>query len=109
LAVYPWSSSGPRLRVAAAALLLGTAVTTKTVMLVCVAAVGLVMFLHAVSRPVPPASRARATALLIVGFLVPILAWEAYRLASLGGPADYRAWWALEFTSITREAGVDAA
>ena len=109
LAVYPWSSSGPRLRVAAAALLLGTAVTTKTVMLVCVAAVGLVMFLHAVSRPVPPASRARATALLIVGFLVPILAWEAYRMASLGGPADYRAGWALEFTSITREAGVDAA
>lgn len=108
VALYPWREGG-RVRVAAAALLLGAAVTTKTVMLVCVAPVGLVMFLHAVSRPVPILSRLGASMLLLLGFLAPLAAWEAFRMASLGGVADYEAWWALESSSISREAGVAPA
>lgn len=106
LAVYPWTGAGGGFRSLAAAALLGAAVTTKTVMLVCVVPFGLVMLAHALSRPETVGSRARRALLLAVGVLAPILAWEAYRMVSLGGFDAYRAWWKLETTSISQEAGV---
>lgn len=109
LAVYPWSGATPRWRLACAAALLGATVTTKTVMLVCVAPFGLVMALHALTRNTSIASRAGSAACLVLGFLAPLVAWEAYRLASLGGSTAYHAWWGMEYASISREAGVDAA
>ncbi|WP_298579349.1 hypothetical protein [uncultured Luteimonas sp.] len=106
LALYPWTDPGSRTRVTAAAMLLGAAVVTKTVMLVCVGPVGLVMALHAITRARAPAARTADIALLAAGFLSPIVVWEAYRMLSLGGADAYRAWWALEYLSISREAGI---
>ncbi|WP_191729715.1 hypothetical protein [Luteimonas colneyensis] len=108
LAAYPWAGTGPAigLRTLLGAALLGAAVTTKTVMLVCVIPFSLVMFVHAVSRPLPLASRGLRAVLLVAGFLAPVVAWEAYRMLALGGLDSYRAWWALETASISREAGV---
>lgn len=106
LALYPWADPRPRTRIAAAAIVLGAAVVTKTVMLVCVAPIGLVMVLHAATRAGPLAGRTADLALLAAGFLAPIVAWEAFRLASLGGSEAYRAWWLLEYRSISQEAGI---
>lgn len=109
LAVYPWAGTGPAigLRTLLGAALLGAAVTTKTVMLVCVIPFSLVMFAHAVSRPRPLVSRVFDAVLLVAGLLAPVVAWEAYRMFALGGVDAYRAWWVLETASISRQAGVD--
>lgn len=106
LAVYPWTDHRSRARMFAAAMLLGAAVVTKTVMLVCVAPIGLFMALHAVSRDRAPSARALDLALLAAGFIAPVLAWEMFRMASLGGAGAYGRWWAMEYASISHEAGI---
>lgn len=106
LALYPWKEPHARGRMLAAAMLLGAAVVTKTVMLVCVAPIGLVMALHAASRSRAPSARMLDLVLLAAGFIAPIVAWEAFRMASLGGLGAYKAWWTMEYASISREAGI---
>lgn len=106
LAVYPWADPRTRTRMLVAAMLLGAAVVTKTVMLVCVAPIGLVMALHAASRSRAPSARMLDLVLLAAGFIAPVVAWEAFRMTSLGGLGAYKAFWAMEYASISREAGI---
>lgn len=106
LALYPWSGRHSHARAIACAVLLAMAVITKTVLLACVAPFGLAMALHTATRPMHPAGRAKALVLLAFGFLATLAAWEAFRMTSLGGMAEYQTWWALEATDIFGQAGV---
>ena len=105
IAAYPWSGPTAPLRVALAGVLLSSAVITKTVMLACAVPIGLVMCLHVASREEPLAMRARLLALLALGFVATLFAWEGYRMASLGGLEAYQSWWTVQSRAITRQAG----
>ena len=43
----------------------------------------------------------------VAAYGVPIVAFELYRLANLGSPGAYRAWWAQQRVAISYQAGVD--
>ena len=96
----------PRPRTRAAACL-GLAVITKTVMLLPVACTLATWSLQLVSVDRPgPAVMLRRCMTVALGFLAPLVAFEAWRMAGVGGFDAYQSWWAFELGHILDQAGV---
>jgi hypothetical protein len=92
---------------AVAAICLGFAVITKTVMLLPVACTLALWFLQQLAGlRAGPAEIARRTVGVALGFLAPVLAFEAWRMAGVGGFEAYQSWWAFELAHILDQAGV---
>lgn len=95
---------------AAAGVMAGLALATKTVAAIMFCACAIVVALNVLSHGAPTLrARLAALATVTVGFtlggVLPLLAIEMWKLSSLG-PEAYRAWWHIEFLSIGYQAGV---
>ncbi len=92
---------------AVAAVCLGLAVLTKTVMLLPVACTLAVWTLQQfVTLRGQYAEILRRTAAVALAFLAPVFAFEAWRMAGVGGIEAYQSWWAFELGHILDQAGV---
>ena len=94
-----------RQRFGLAGLLLGLAAITKTVALLCVAPSALICTLFVATGP--EGRRLRVLAALAGGLLAPVLGWELFRMASVGGPAAWERWWALQLGQVGQQSGAD--
>jgi hypothetical protein len=92
--------SDDRRGVAIGGTLLALSYLTKTVSLIWIP-VTVIAFL--VARPRD--RRAGDAALLFVAIALPVLAWEAYRLATLHSLSGYADWWRVKFDDILDRAG----
>ncbi len=92
-----------RQRYGAAGLLLGLAMLTKTVAMLCVTPALLICAVFIAVGPGP--CRLRALAALAGGLLAPLLGWELFRLASLGSFAAWRHWWTLQLGQVGQQSG----
>lgn len=89
---------------------LGLALATKTVIAICIVAIGLciVSSLLADGRERWP-RRMGLCLSLAAGLALPLLVIEAWRMASLGGAADWQAWWLQQWASIDAQTGARSA
>lgn len=89
---------------------LGLALATKTVIAICIGAVGLCIT-AALLLDGRESWRRRMGLLLglAAGFALPLAAIEAWRMATLGGTADWQAWWLQQWTSIDAQTGARSA
>lgn len=96
-------------RLGCGGILLGLAVATKTVLLIGVGAAGFAVLFSKPSQLRSDWRRALAQAsVLLAGFIAPLLPFELYRFASLGGPSGYGAWWGTQLEQIMMQAGVQS-
>ncbi|HYC02358.1 MAG TPA: hypothetical protein VED40_03650 [Azospirillaceae bacterium] len=77
---------------------------TKTVAMIWVAPVSALFALALLWRRAPPA----AWVAFAAGLAGPVLAWEVFRLAQLGGPGAFRLWWAQQLSEILSQSGVQS-
>lgn len=109
LCLLPWRQ-GQRwhaLALVLAGTCLGLALATKTVIAICIGAIGLCVVVAVLADG--REQRRRRVALcvgLVAGFVLPLLAIEAWRMATLGSAADWHAWWLLQLASIDAQTGM---
>lgn len=92
-----------RQRYGTAGLLLGLAMLTKTVAVLCVAPALLICAVFIACGPEP--HRLRALAALAGGLLAPLLGWELFRLTALGSVAGWQHWWTLQLGQVGQQSG----
>lgn len=96
-------------RVAAAGLMFGLAVATKTVALIGVGAAGLTLLLAGLtSGAAGRRNLLRALPLFVAGILIALIPFEVWRCVALGGPAPYGHWWSEQYGQIVMQSGVRA-
>lgn len=108
--VPPDTSGGLLAWSAAAGVMAGLALATKTVAAIMFCACAIVVALNVLSHAAPTLrARLLALAMVTVGFtlggVLPLFVIEMWKLSSLG-PDAYRVWWHTEFLSIGYQAGV---
>jgi hypothetical protein len=74
---------------------------TKVVALICVAPSALLALLFIASGRF----RFRRAAAFISGMVVPVLAWESFRLYELGSIDGYERWWSLQLGQVQAQSG----
>ena len=82
-------------------LFIGLAVLTKTVLLICFASMLLVFFINLIMRKM----KMRQILFYIVGFIVPLLLFELYKLSQIG-ISEYIHFWDAQLNAILQQAGV---
>lgn len=88
----------------------GLALATKTVIAICVGAFGLCMVAALLADRGEPWPRRLWLAILPgIGLLLPLLAVEAWRFASLGDLAAWQGWWLEQWSSISAQTGTRSA
>jgi 4-amino-4-deoxy-L-arabinose transferase-like glycosyltransferase len=93
----------------AAGLFFGIGYLTKTVILIAVPAILFAMFVDLmVKRRMRLGKFLGQVGLLLVGFIIPITAFELFKLASLGA-SGYTDWWNYEWMEIQAQAGVSSS
>jgi len=90
-------------RLFAVGLLFALAYLTKVVALVCVAPAMLVLGCAMLTQP----DRFRRLVFLGGGFALPVLAWEVFRLAEVGGAHPYVHWWRFQMGQIRAQSGAN--
>lgn len=104
---FPWSAPDEhRGRVLFAGTCLGLALCTKTILLPCVAVFGATLAIPLLAGPGRKPERLEPLATLALGFLLPLVAMELWRLGVLRG--DYIAWWRDNLSAVGSQAGVSA-
>ncbi len=92
-------------RLLAAGALLGLSFLTKTVSLIWFPSIAGIYCLL-VWRRQGFGSAVRAGAWMFLGILAALLAWEVYRVVSLGSAGAYLDWWSEQLSEIRKQAGV---
>lgn len=95
-------SSGSAAAALAGGLAFGLSFLTKTVALIWVGPAALLFLLLILDHP----ARLRLAGAFLAGMALPVLAWEGYRLAALGGPGLYFQWWYDQAREILSQSGV---
>ena len=87
---------------------LGLSVATKTVLLIGVGSTALILSLSLVSAEGLSRKTLQRLLLVTAGFVIPLVAIEAWRWLALGDSATYLDWWRFQLLEIGEQAGVVA-
>lgn len=88
-------------RLFAAGLLFGVSYLTKVVALVCIAPAMLVLGCMILMQP----RRIHRLVALGAGFVLPVIAWEVFRLIEVGSARAYVDWWRYQLAQIRAQSG----